>query len=733
MAAKDSPAAAPATPGRSWFGPVTCLLLALAVWLIYGQTRHHDFINYDDDDYVYNNPVVSQGLTARGVAWAFTHVHAVNWHPLTSVSHMLDCQLHGLQPGGHHLTNVILHAATAIGLFFALRRLTGAPWHSAFAAALFALHPLRVESVAWIAERKDVLSGLFFVLTLWAYARFARHPSAQKRPFASADYWLALVWLALGLLSKPMLVTTPFVLLLLDFWPLNRWRSSDPPGAGASAFKALAIEKLPFLILCIGGSVATLLAQKEGKAITSLDEFTLPVRIANSLVSYITYLKQMVYPAGLAVFYPHPGRDLPRWEAGLALLLLLGLTAAAIFRRRKSPYFLMGWLWYLGMLVPVIGLIQVGSQAHADRYTYLPQIGIAIAFTWGIAEWSKPWRHRPIVLGALAALVLATLAFLAHTQTTHWKTRLALWHHTLACTTGNFIAHTTLANELSGQNKLDEAIRHYELALRVRPNFADTLNNLGATLIRQGKSDRAIEYLKRAVQIKPDDTQIHHNLGNACLKLSQFPEAAGHFQRALQLTPDFAEAHVNLGAALAAQGNLDEAIGHYRQALHLQPGITDAHFNLANALTRQQKLNDAIEHYQQAIRLQPDHANAHNNLGAALAAQGKRDEAINQYRRVLQISPNHADAHLNLAINLAAQGTTDAAMEHYQSALQLAPNNPVIHDRLGLALVKQGKVEAGLKHFQQGLELATSQSNDGLARTLRERLKTYGPRTPPPQ
>ncbi len=408
-----------------------CALLLGAVWLVFGQTLGHGFVNYDDDRYVYGNSQVMPGLSLKGIEWAFTHSLMANWHPLTVISHMLDCQLYGLHAGGHHLTSVLLHAAAAICLFLVLREMTGTLWRSAFVAAVFAIHPLRVESVAWVAERKDVLSGLFFMLTLGAYVRYVRKP-------ASAGRYLTVVLLFdLGLMCKPMLVTTPFVLLLLDYWPLNRWGT---PAGRYSNLRRLIVEKIPLIVLSIAACLVTLLVQHQDTGISLFE------RISNALVSYVAYGRQMFYPAGLAVMYPYPNDGWPAGKIILSLLLLAAVSAGAFCWRRKRPYFLMGWLWYLGMLVPVIGLLlQVGAQSRADRYTYLPQIGLYILLTWTVAELTASWRSRRWMLGGGAAVILTALIICARHQTAYWRDSKSLWEHTLACTSGNSLACNNLA------------------------------------------------------------------------------------------------------------------------------------------------------------------------------------------------------------------------------------------------------------------------------------------------
>ena len=557
-----------------WLTIAVCCFLAVAVWVVFGQTRNHGFVNFDDNVYVYENPAVIRGVGWSGIAWAFSHSVSWNWHPLTVLSHMLDCRLYGLNhPAGHHLTNVLLHAATVIMLFLVLKNMTGlrtnaaAPqaggfWSSAFVAAVFAIHPLRVESVAWVSERKDVLSGLFFMLTLWAYHQYVLRLKVQS-PKSKVWYGLALGLFALGLMSKPMLVTLPFVLLLLDYWPLKRIPDFR---LRFSALKPLVVEKIPFLLLAVAACVGAVLAQKG--AIVSVEKLALPWRIGNALTACAIYLKQMVYPVGLAVFYPHPENHLSAWQMGMSGLLLTLITAAVLTGRRKHPYLLVGWLWYLGMLVPVLGIMQVGSQAHADRYTYLPQIGLFILVSWGLMELCGGWRYRRAVLGSVAGAMLAGLLAVAYIQTGYWKDSVTLWTHTLDCTSGNYVAHKNLGNALADQGKSAEAIQHFEQALQIKPD-AQAHFNWGTTLAEQGKLAEAVPHFEQALQLDPDYAKAHNNFGNVLAAQGRFAEAVPHYRRVLELNPDYVEAHFNLGNALADQGKLAEAMPHFHQALDL--------------------------------------------------------------------------------------------------------------------------------------------------------------------
>jgi protein O-mannosyl-transferase len=501
-----------------------CVLLAMAVLLVFGRTVWYQFVCYDDDLYFDHNPHIQSGLTWCDVIWAFRTNYANNWHPLTWLSLMLDVELFGASPAGPHLTNVLLHAVNAMLLFLLLRRLTGAQWRSAFVAAVFAIHPLRVESVAWVAERKDVLSGLFFMLTLWAWACYAESQSRaegreSRAKAASAldprlwtlDYWLVLLFFALGLMSKPILVTVPFVLLLLDWWPLRRF--------GPSTRLHLVLEKLPFLALSLVSSLATVWAQ-QGEIVSAV-KLPVAIRLCNAVVSYVTYLAQMFYPVRLAVFYPYSADEQLIGNAPLALVLLAGISAGVFMLRRKQSYLLVGWLWYLGMLVPAIGLVQVGAQAHADRYTYLPQIGVCIIAAWAVTDLLCSWRYGRRVLRMGAFGVMVALMTCSWKQTSYWRDSESLWTHTLACTSGNFVGHNNLGNVLADQGRYAGAVEHYLQALAIKPNYAEAHYNLGNALALQGRYAEAIGHFQQALQIRPDDVNARNSLDAALMLQAQ--------------------------------------------------------------------------------------------------------------------------------------------------------------------------------------------------------------------
>jgi Tfp pilus assembly protein PilF len=690
MIGQQSPLEVPAGAGRRdqrWRVAVLCLALAAITFAVFGQTAGFGFVNYDDNGYVYENPMVARGLTLKGAVWALTYGGIGHWHPLTWLSHMADCQAYGLWAGGHHLTNVALHAVAVVLLFLALREMTGNLWRSAFVAAVFAIHPLRAESVAWIAERKDVLSGVFFMLALWAYARYARRPSRGRYAAVALAY-------ALGLLCKNTLVTLPFVLLLLDGWPLQRM-------GRMAFFWGLVKEKIPLFLLSVGSCVATALVPEK---LPDIERLPFLERIGNALVSYGVYLRQMVYPAGLAIPYLNPPNGLPFWKVGMAFVLLAAISMVVLACWKKRPYLLVGWLWYLGMLVPTIGIVQISYYAHADRYTYLPGIGLVLAGTWWVGDWSLGWKHRRAVLGGLMAAVMGILMAGAWIQTGYWKSSETLWTHTLACTTGNYVAHHNYGFDFFEKGRVDEAITHYQSALQINPGYVQACNNLGKALIQKGRADEAITQFQRALQINPGYMEAQVNLGNALLQKGKVDEAITQFQQALQINPGFAAAHNNLGKVLLERGRVDEAITHFQEALRIDPNLAVTHINLGLALSQQGKVDEAITQYQEALEIKADDADARVSLGNLLLQKGGVDEAITQYQKALQSKPANAKAENNLGNALLQKGSVGGAIAHFQKALQLEPDQPTVQNNLAWLLATCP--EASLRDGVRAVELA---------------------------
>jgi tetratricopeptide (TPR) repeat protein len=685
-----------------------CGGLVAAIFALFGRVGECEFVAHDDDVYVYINPVVSRGLTAEGFAWAFTHRHAGNWHPLSWLSHMVDCQLYGLAPCGHHLTNVGLHAAVAVFLFLVLRAATGATLRSLLVAALFALHPLRVESVAWVAERKDVLSGLFFMLTIGAYGWYAQGPRSLRRYAVVASLFI------LGLLAKPMLVTLPLVLLLLDYWPLGRFsaaakESGDRPLSQWSVARRLILEKLPLLGLVAISCAVTVWAQSP--AIQAGEQVPLTLRLANVPVAYVTYLGQLFYPVDLAILYPFPAAGISAEKTAAATLLLLAITGGCWVCRKRYPYFIVGWLWYLVMLLPTIGLLQVGLQARADRYTYLPQIGLLLMLVWGTADLTASWSCRRWLRPLVSGLVLAALAAVTFIQIGYWQNTEVLWNRALACTSDNLLAHYNLAVFLADRGKVDAAMEQYRQALKIDPRYLPARNNLGSLYDRQGSPAEAIQQYRLALQLQPDEPVSHCNLGLALCRQGNPGEALPHFQQALAANPQCAEAHYGLGMVLDRGGQSAAAAAQFQQALDIRPTYPDAHNFLGVVLSKLGKTTEAIAQFRQAVQCKPDYAQALHNLGSLLRQQGNIDEALECYRRALEIDPRYASAHINLGLALYQQQRYAEALAHWREALRLQPDQIPVLNQIAWALatcpddaVRDGKTAVTLA--QQALQLA---------------------------
>jgi protein O-mannosyl-transferase len=598
-------------------------LLALVTIGLYCPATGFDFLNYDDPEFVTANPHVQGGLNWEGIKWAFCNTtQAVYWAPLMWLSHMLVCQFFGLNPWGHHLINVLLHATNTVLVFFVLRRMTQSTWRSMIVAALFALHPLRVESVAWVTERKDVLSTFFWMLALWAYVSYVE--TAQVRQSKSKVwYGAALAMFVLGLLSKPMVVTLPFVLLLLDYWPLGRMQNAAPPNtrdARRSTLLRLVTEKLPFFVLATLGSVVTFVVQQRGGVVAEGGSLPLGARSGNALVSYCRYLGKLFWPTDLAVFYPRP-EPWPMAKVLLAGGLLLGVSGLLWVQRRRFPCLLMGWLWFLGTLVPVIGLVQSSDQAMADRFTYIPSLGLLILAVWGAYELTKCWRFQVIALSVVGSVVIVLCMVLTGRQLGFWQDSEALFRHALEVTEGNYIAHSGLGEALVKKEHIEEAISHYRESVRLNPDFVDAHYNLAVTLVQNGQIDEAISHYQESLRLKPDSTDAHYNLGNALARKGQIDQAISQFREAIRLKSDFALAHNNLGNALLRKGQIEQAISQFQEAIRLKPDFALAHNNLGNALYRNGRGEEAIRQFQEALRLQPDYADARKNLDVVLAGK----------------------------------------------------------------------------------------------------------------
>jgi protein O-mannosyl-transferase len=652
------------------------LLLFLVVVGVFLPALRHDFIYYDDPGFVMENPHVTGGLTWANVKWAFLHAGFDYWRPLSWLSHMADCQIFGLDPWGHHLTSILLHALNTLLVFAVWRKMTGAVWRSLLVAALFGLHPLHVESVAWIAERKDVLGTFFWLLTLWVYAHWVQQRAVQ-RTGASIFYVMTLALFVLGLMSKPMLVTVPGVLLLLDFWPLNRL-GPNPRRQPGAVVRSLVIEKIPFFALAAATGVFTVLVQERIGALKTVAGYPWPGRVANALMAYCQYLGKCVFPARLAVFYPYPLNH----SVGLAVLagvLLAGITIAVCGLHRSRPYLLVGWFWFLGTLVPVIGLVQVGEQSMADRYSYMPLVGVFLMAAWAAGDGAARWPQQLGRLGATAGAILAACIVLTSRQLGYWQTSATLFRHALAVTEDNWAAHAYLGYALSkSPARLSEAIAEYQEALRIAPQFAVSHNYLGNALVKvPGRLAEAGAEFQAALRLDPELADAHSNLATILSQTpGRLPEAIAEYRAALRLRPDAAEIHNYLGLALARlPGGQPEAIVEFRTALRLKPDSAAMHFNLGLALAALPDLPAAMVEFQAALKLDPANAEAHHGLGLALARIPDRlPEAIAEFQTALQFQPDSAEMHYNLGVALA--GIPDRRTEaigHLESALRINP------------------------------------------------------------
>ena len=751
------------------------LLFVLAAFTFLPSLRN-GFVNLDDNVYVDENANVLGGLTWASVRWAFTNLEAGFWHPMTWLSLLLDCRLFGMRAGGYHLTALLLHAANTVLVFLLFRRMTGATWRSAFVAALFAVHPLHVEPVAWVSSRKDVLSTFFGLLALLFYARYAKkvasgespHPASDSRPsspipsvksvpsvakslspplsqfppvknpclirvqsvaknpgLCKADlrlqsvanhsilnYSLSLLFFALGLMSKTMVVTLPFIMLLMDWWPLRRFRFSTPPfrrwtldvgrsnfvfshpclirvqSVAKSPLVALLLEKVPFLAASLFAGLLTLHAEQGLDALPTLADIPFLHRIANALLAGSRYLVDVAWPARLAVFYPYPETFSLPAVIGSALLLV-SVSALGLAGWRRRPYLAFGWFWYVVTLLPVIGLVQVGAHARADRYTYVPLVGLFALLTWAVADVTRRWRWRKVILPAVAGIVLLCCFALTRRQIGYWASSETLFRHALAVTENNERAHNNLGSALLRQGRVDEAITELRKTLEIAPAYPGIHNILGAALGRRGLLDEAILHLREAVRLSPDDAGARCNLGDALASKGRLDEAISQYQLAVKLKPGDAVVWFNLGDALAATGRFDDAIARYRESLRLNPGYADAHNKLGTVLGLKGFLDEATGEFREALRLKPGYAEARCQLGIALVRRQRFDEAIGQLQEAVRLNPGYAEAHCNLGVALGSKGRLDEAIAELQKAVRLNPGYADAQNNLRVVLARK--------------------------------------------
>lgn len=674
-----------------------CLFLAGITLALFWPVTNHDFVSYDDGIYITDNPHVSTGLSWPNVAWAFQTGYAGNWHPLTWISHMLDVQLFGLRPGWHHLVSLLFHAANTVLLFLLLNRMTGAIWRSAFVAALFGWHPLHVESVVWAAERKDVLSAFFFMLTLLAYANYVSKRSEIQNPISDPNskeklprwgvyYGWPVIFFALGLMSKPMLVTLPLLLLLLDFWPFRRFQfaTGNPLSAAITLQRSstptlqLIVEKLPFLALTIASCVATFIAQRGGGAVVPLKVLSFTERLENAIVAYGLYVAKMLWPTKLSILYPLRA-DVPLGAVMVSIVVLLLITAWALWRIRSSPHLMVGWSWYVGMLVPVIGLVQVGMQQMADRYAYLPLIGVFVMLAWEAPGWLGP-AYPPRIIGAAATVVLVACLFITSRQIGYWQNSETLFGRAAQVTTRNYVAVSNHGQALFRQGRIDEAIAEYQKAIALDSTLDAARLGLGEALMQQRKYDEAVEQLSKVVQFDPDNSA----------------------------------ARLQLGVLRGRQGKYDEAVAAFSELLRRDPENISAHNNLGNVLTLQGKQDEAVKHFEKAVQLSPNHASAHNNLALAYKKLGRTGDAIAEYREAILLNPEQTEAINNLAWTLATD--TNPQFRNGAEAVQLATRaceltryqSPVPLATIAAAYAETGHFPEAISFTGQAIEIANA-------------------------
>jgi len=704
------------------------LCLAILTAAVYWQVGGFEFVRFDDDKYITENPIVRDGWSPAGIRWAFSSFEQSNWHPLTWLSHMIDVEMFGLDAGRHHQVNLLFHILNTLILFVVLQRMTGALWRSGFVAALFALHPLHVESVAWVAERKDLLCAFFFLLTLLAYERYAR----KQGPW---NYLLVVMLFALGLLSKPMAVTLPFVLLLLDFWPLARFQVRSPgdsapaeetTGKGLLALikanRRLFLEKIPLLVLSAVSCIVTIAAQRS--AMKALETVPLDARILNAIVAYGEYIYRCFVPVNLAVLYPY--RNVTTEQVLAAALLLAAVTALVIYRRGNRSL-MVGWFWYLGTLVPVIGLVQVGVQASADRYTYIPFIGLFILLTWLVADLSARLPYRTAVLAAGAVLILAGLSAVAVSQAKHWMNSEALFAHTLQATKDNYVIHSNYCAWLSGQGRLEDATRYCNEALVIKPNDGDARYNLATVLVRQVKYPEAIAQYREVLRTIPDYVMARNNLALCLIQTGDRQAAIEQFQEILRLNPEFEPARQNLTMLLAAEDKVKKPAGGMPAPGPAGGGSLEESMRLGQDAVKQGDLDSATAHFRRAVSIAPENKAARIGLGLALAYKGDIDEAIRQFRAALKLDPNDADMHNSLGVALMQKGQLDEAQGHLQKAIKIKPNSSKPHNSLGVLLARKGQLDEAMEQFREALRIDPSnqdaEKNLALVQNMKARSK----------
>jgi len=671
-----------------------CLLIVIVTLVTYWQVIDHEFV-FDDLAYITENSRVQEGLKTENITWAFTSTDVANWHPLTWLSHLLDIQIYGMNPGGHHLTNVFFHIVNTVLLFFVLRQMTGNLWRSGFVAGLFALHPLHVESVVWVSERKDVLSTFFWMLTIICYIRYIKLPDIYR-------YLLVIFFFISGLLSKPMLVTLPFVLLLLDFWPLKRLNIENYQ-LSSKGFRPLIfllrssvfLEKIPLFLLSAASSVITFIVQQRFGAVTSLQLFTINARISNALVSYVSYMGKMLWPFKLACYYPHPDMP-PWWKIAGACTLLVSICVFVVRYAKSHPYLIVGWLWYMGTLVPVIGLVQVGEQAMADRYTYIPLIGIFVIIAWGIPDIFKKWHYKKIGLATISTITLSFLTIVSCLQIRHWRNDVTLFTHAINVTSKNSLAHYNLGIALEKEGRTSEAMANYYKALKIKPNYSDARNNLGLILAKKGETSEAIQHFSEILRLNPGYVKAHINLGKLMIEEGMTANAINHFSEVLRIDYRSVAAHNNLGVAFAHRGDIEAAVHYFQEALRNKPNYTEAKKNIKKILGPGGIVDASIREVQDKLKLNQDDAILHQRLGNLYKIKREYDKAIEEYQRALSIQTEFAQVLNSLSIVYAMKGEYEKGLSLLKTLVKREMDIPETYYLVASIYARQGNVEKSI-------------------------------------
>lgn len=691
------------------------LALALTTLAVYSPVRQFDFVNWDDNAFVHQNPHVVGGLSSDNFQWSWGIHGPGQWHPVSWWVHQLNCQLFGVDAGAHHIVNVALHVAATLVLLTVLWRISGSFWPSALVAALHALHPLSVESVAWISHLREPLSLLFWLLVMWAYCAYARQGGVAR-------YLSVILLFALGLMAKPTLITLPFVLLLLDWWPLNRTRfGANFDGQHEEAqlkYRSagrLVLEKLPLLALSLVSVYLAYLCQKSMDAVVSLESHSWGARLANAAQSYVLYLRNMVWPVNLATLYPLPEQFSALYVVG-SLLFLIGITVTALYFRRRAPHLIVGWLWYLGTLVPVIGILKMGEMtAMTDHYMYVSLLGVHIAIAWQLAAWVKHSpKLKPIVLSCVG-LTLIVLTSLTSRQIAVWRNSETLWRHTLSVANESSVAHNSLGDALLRAGQASEALEHFQEAVRIEPTYVEAISNTGNVRLMLGQPDDAVASYLSALAIAPENAEVHYNCGTALKQQKRWDEAIEHFEQALRIRPQFAAAHINFGLSLRALGRTQAAIEHYQKAAQIDPSLAMAYYNHGLALGSLGRNTEAIEQFEQALRIEPEDFNANYKVAIALQAVGRRAEALKRFEIAVNLKPEHGGVHYGLAWIMATAPEEELrdgkrAIKHARRAVELIKDNPFMFDALAAAHAEATEFTEAVKWSQQAVQLASEQN-----------------------